>query len=90
MSWDGLANYRYILEEPDLGTTVPALVFLLVVAYLPIAYAVMLSFFKKTAFRIHVRLAGWMLAMPNIKGMKSDAIVDEAAAQVRKKMKRAS
>jgi hypothetical protein len=29
-----------------------------------------------------------MLAMRNIKGMKSDAIVDEAAAQVRKKMKR--
>ncbi len=33
-----------------LGTTAPALVFLLVIAYLPIAYAVMLSFFKKTAF----------------------------------------
>ena len=32
------------------GTTAPALVFLLVIAYLPIAYAVMLSFFKKTAF----------------------------------------
>jgi hypothetical protein len=29
-----------------------------------------------------------MLAMRNIKGMKSDAIVDEAAAQVLKKMKR--
>jgi hypothetical protein len=27
-----------------------------------------------------------MLAMCNIKGMESDAIVDEAAAQVRKKM----
>ena len=34
-------------------------------------------------------LAGWMLAMRNIKGMKSDAVVDEAAAQVRKKMRRA-
>lgn len=33
-------------------------------------------------------LAGWMLAMRNIKGMKGDAIVDEAAAQIRKKMKR--
>jgi hypothetical protein len=29
-----------------------------------------------------------MLAMRNIKGMKSDQIVDEAAAQVRRKMKR--
>ena len=28
------------------GTTAPALVFLLVIAYLPLAYAVMLSFFK--------------------------------------------
>ena len=28
-----------------LGTTAPALVFLLVIAYLPIAYAVSLSFF---------------------------------------------
>ena len=34
-------------------------------------------------------LAGWMLAARNIKGMKSDAVVDEAAAQVRKKMRRA-
>ncbi|MBI2469012.1 MAG: sugar ABC transporter permease [Candidatus Rokubacteria bacterium] len=33
-----------------LGTTAPALLFLAVVAYLPIAYAVSLSFFKKTAF----------------------------------------
>jgi multiple sugar transport system permease protein len=33
-----------------LGTTAPALLFLAVVAYLPIAYAVGLSFFKKTAF----------------------------------------
>jgi hypothetical protein len=33
-------------------------------------------------------LAGLMLAMRNIKGMKSDAVVDEAAAQVRKKMRR--
>jgi len=32
------------------GTTAPALLFLLVIAYLPIAYAVSLSFFKKTAF----------------------------------------
>ena len=31
-----------------------------------------------------------MLAARNIKGMKSDAVVDEAAAQVRKKMQRAS
>jgi hypothetical protein len=29
-----------------------------------------------------------MLAMCNIKGMESDAIVDEAAAQVRRKVKR--
>ncbi|MEX2221152.1 MAG: extracellular solute-binding protein [Candidatus Rokuibacteriota bacterium] len=34
-------------------------------------------------------LAGWMLAARNIKGMKSDQVVDEAAAQVRKKMRRA-
>jgi multiple sugar transport system substrate-binding protein len=33
-------------------------------------------------------LAGWMLAMRNIKGMKSEAVVDEAAGQVRKKMRR--
>ena len=33
-----------------LGTTAPALLFLLVIAYLPIGYAVALSFFKKTAF----------------------------------------
>ena len=30
-------------------------------------------------------LAGWMLAMRYVKGMKSDAMVDEAAAQMRKK-----
>jgi multiple sugar transport system substrate-binding protein len=35
-------------------------------------------------------LAGWMLAARNIKGMKSDAVVDEAAGQVRKKMRRAA
>ncbi len=34
-------------------------------------------------------LGGWMLAMRNIKGMKSEAVVDEAAGQVRKKMRRA-
>jgi len=34
-------------------------------------------------------LAGWMLAARNIKGMKSEAVVDEAAGQVRKKMRRA-
>lgn len=34
-------------------------------------------------------LAGWMLAARNIKGMKSEQVVDEAAAQVRKKMRRA-
>jgi len=33
-----------------LGTTVPAVLFLTVVAYLPIFYAVSISFFKKTAF----------------------------------------
>ena len=33
-------------------------------------------------------LAGWMLAMRNIKGMKAEVIVDEAAAQVRRKMRR--
>ena len=32
------------------GTTAPALLFLLAIAYLPIGYAVALSFFKKTAF----------------------------------------
>src|SRR4026208_2594952 len=31
------------------GTTAPALLFLLVIAYLPLAYAVSLSFFKKAA-----------------------------------------
>jgi multiple sugar transport system substrate-binding protein len=35
-------------------------------------------------------LAGWMLAARNIKGMNSEAVVDEAAGQVRKKMRRAS
>ena len=35
-------------------------------------------------------LAGWMLAARNIKAMKADAVVDEAANQVRKKMRRAS
>ena len=33
-------------------------------------------------------LAGWMLAARNIKGMKSEQVVDEAAGQVRKKMRR--
>ncbi len=32
-------------------------------------------------------LGGWMLAMRNIKGMKSEDIIDEAANQVRKKIK---
>jgi multiple sugar transport system permease protein len=32
------------------GTTVPALLFLVLVAYLPITYAVALSFYKRTAF----------------------------------------
>jgi multiple sugar transport system permease protein len=41
-----------------LGTTAPALVFLLVIAYLPIAYAVMLSFFKKTAFNPTMKWVG--------------------------------
>ena len=41
-----------------LGTTAPALVFLLVIAYLPIAYAVMLSFFKKTAFNPAMKWVG--------------------------------
>ena len=41
-----------------LGTTAPALVFLLVVAYLPIAYAVALSFFKKTAFNPAMKWVG--------------------------------
>src|SRR5216683_1235570 len=40
------------------GTTAPALVFLLVIAYLPIAYAVMLSFFKKTAFNPTMKWVG--------------------------------
>jgi hypothetical protein len=34
-------------------------------------------------------LAGLLLAQRNIKGMKSDAIVAEAADQVRRKMRRA-
>jgi hypothetical protein len=34
-------------------------------------------------------LAGLMLAMRNIKGTKADAVVDFAADQVRKKMRRA-
>jgi len=33
-------------------------------------------------------LGGWMVAMRNIKGMKSDTIVDEAANQIRKKMQK--
>ncbi len=33
-------------------------------------------------------LAGWMLAMRNIKGMKAEAIVDEAANTIRKRMKK--
>ena len=41
------------------GTTAPALVFLLVIAYLPIAYAVMLSFFKKTAFNPAMKWVGF-------------------------------
>jgi multiple sugar transport system permease protein len=41
-----------------LGTTAPALVFLLVIAYLPIAYAVALSFFKKTAFNPVMKWVG--------------------------------
>jgi multiple sugar transport system permease protein len=41
-----------------LGTTAPALVFLLVIAYLPIAYAVALSFFKKTAFNPTMKWVG--------------------------------
>src|SRR6185312_1580363 len=41
-----------------LGTTAPALVFLLVIAYLPIAYAVSLSFFKKTAFNPAMKWVG--------------------------------
>jgi multiple sugar transport system permease protein len=40
------------------GTTAPALVFLLVIAYLPIAYAVSLSFFKKTAFNPTMKWVG--------------------------------
>ena len=41
-----------------LGTTGPALLFLAVVAYLPIAYAVALSFFKKTAFNPAMKWVG--------------------------------
>src|SRR6185503_4957989 len=41
-----------------LGTTAPALVFLLVIAYLPIAYAVSLSFFRKTAFNPTTKWVG--------------------------------
>jgi multiple sugar transport system permease protein len=41
-----------------IGTTAPALLFLLVIAYLPIAYAVSLSFFKKTAFNPTMKWVG--------------------------------
>jgi multiple sugar transport system permease protein len=41
-----------------LGTTAPALIFLLVIAYLPITYAIMLSFFKKTAFNPTMKWIG--------------------------------
>jgi len=40
------------------GTTVPALLFLTVVAYLPILYAIGISFFKKTAFSPTMSWAG--------------------------------
>ena len=40
------------------GTTVPALLFLTVVAYLPILYAVGISFYKKTAFSPTMTWAG--------------------------------
>jgi multiple sugar transport system permease protein len=40
------------------GTTVPALLFLTVVAYLPILYAIGISFFKKTAFSPIMSWAG--------------------------------
>jgi len=40
------------------GTTVPALLFLTIVAYLPILYAVGISFFKKTAFSPAMTWAG--------------------------------
>jgi multiple sugar transport system permease protein len=48
------------------GTTVPALLFLILVAYLPITYAVALSFYKKTAFSSKVSWVGlknyvWLL-----------------------------
>src|SRR5262249_21958626 len=42
-----------------LGPPAPALVFLLVIAYLPIAYAVALSFFKKNAFNPAMKWAGF-------------------------------
>ena len=41
-----------------LGTTAPALVFLLVIAYLPIPYAVMVSFYKKPAFNPAMKWVG--------------------------------
>ena len=41
-----------------MGTTVPALLFLTVVAYLPILYAIGISFFKKTAFSPTMSWAG--------------------------------
>src|SRR5262249_27446726 len=41
-----------------LGPPAPALVFLLVIAYLPIAYAIALSFFKKNAFNPAMTWAG--------------------------------
>src|SRR4026209_2421986 len=41
-----------------LGTTAPALVFLLVIAYLPIGYAVAVSFFNETAVHPAMTWAG--------------------------------
>ncbi len=35
-------------------------------------------------------LGGWMVAMRNIKGMKSEAVIDEAANQIRKKIQKTS
>ncbi len=53
------------------GTVVPALLLLVVVAYLPIIYAISLSFFNKTAFSPTMSWIGlknfvWLLAQPDL------------------------
>jgi multiple sugar transport system permease protein len=54
-----------------LGTIVPALLFLTLIAYLPITYAIAVSFFKKTAFSPKMSWLGlknylWLLGETNL------------------------